>query len=381
MNVNYYETLGVSKDSSQEEIKEHYLFYIQAYHPDKFHDTKSKEIAEEKAKLINQAYSVLKNPNTRREYDSEINVKSTKNASGKHKNAGKNKKPNDYGRREKTTSYSSKTNGKEKQTRRNIQTCQKCHKKGRLRLVSFYRVYCILFWIRTRKVRGYFCGSCAIEYFWKFTTISLMFGWWGFGLLVTPLYLITNLVNHNKTRPIRKNVRKRINTAFEWKLLCFGILIIFTSGILIRFGSNQQTVASITSPTSEIAKTRILPNTQKQPTKISYLEMVRTYEAENQTNSPTKEVFEQAGCSYWNTITLDDVGKTSCVYGVVYDSYWGGDIFYIRFSDEPYSFRFIVLNNYYFDNINGRCIRATGEIKRFENLPYIELGEYINFCD
>ncbi len=60
-----YQTLGVSKGATPEEIKKAYRKLAVEFHPDK---NKSKE-AEEKFKEINQAYEVLGNPQKKSQYD------------------------------------------------------------------------------------------------------------------------------------------------------------------------------------------------------------------------------------------------------------------------------------------------------------------------
>ncbi|WGH25042.1 MAG: DnaJ domain-containing protein [Candidatus Shikimatogenerans bostrichidophilus] len=63
----YYEILGVSKDSTQEDIKKAYRKLAIKYHPDK--NINNKKVAEEKFKEAAEAYSVLGDKNKREEYD------------------------------------------------------------------------------------------------------------------------------------------------------------------------------------------------------------------------------------------------------------------------------------------------------------------------
>ena len=62
----YYETLGVSKTASEEEIRSAFRKLARKYHPDV---AKDKKTAEEKFKEINEAYEVLSDPEKRKKYD------------------------------------------------------------------------------------------------------------------------------------------------------------------------------------------------------------------------------------------------------------------------------------------------------------------------
>jgi len=63
----YYEVLGVSKEATPEEIRKAYKKLAIKWHPDKHVDDKKE--AEEKFKEIAEAYSVLSDPDKKREYD------------------------------------------------------------------------------------------------------------------------------------------------------------------------------------------------------------------------------------------------------------------------------------------------------------------------
>lgn len=67
MAKDYYQTLGVAKTASQDEIKKAFRSLARKYHPDANPD--NKEAAEEKFKEISEAYEVLSDESKRRMYD------------------------------------------------------------------------------------------------------------------------------------------------------------------------------------------------------------------------------------------------------------------------------------------------------------------------
>ncbi len=68
----YYSILGVSHKARQEEIKQSYKKLIFEYHPDKFKNHPSHQLAEEKLRELNEAYEVLSNPLKRKIYDRDF---------------------------------------------------------------------------------------------------------------------------------------------------------------------------------------------------------------------------------------------------------------------------------------------------------------------
>ena len=68
---NYYEILEVDRKASKEIIEKAYKTLAKKYHPD-VQEQNQKVKAEEKIKLINEAYSVLSNEEQRYEYDQQL---------------------------------------------------------------------------------------------------------------------------------------------------------------------------------------------------------------------------------------------------------------------------------------------------------------------
>ena len=65
--IDYYEMLGIHPEASPDEIKQAYRKKLKEWHPDK--NAHRMEAAEEMTKTLNQAYSVLRDPERRKQYD------------------------------------------------------------------------------------------------------------------------------------------------------------------------------------------------------------------------------------------------------------------------------------------------------------------------
>ena len=65
--TNYYKLLGVDAKADRQTVKQAYLAKIKEWHPDKNPDCRGE--AEEKTKLLNQAYHILGDPEQRKNYD------------------------------------------------------------------------------------------------------------------------------------------------------------------------------------------------------------------------------------------------------------------------------------------------------------------------
>ena len=65
--INYYKLLGIDTKADRKTVKQAYLAKIKEWHPDKNPDRADE--AEEKTKVLNQAYQILGDPEQRKNYD------------------------------------------------------------------------------------------------------------------------------------------------------------------------------------------------------------------------------------------------------------------------------------------------------------------------
>jgi molecular chaperone DnaJ len=82
---NHYETLGVSRDASEDDIKKAYRKIAIKYHPDKKPGNK---VAEEMFQEATEAYEILKDPRKRKKYDSQFSWAQPKPKTEKPKKKG-----------------------------------------------------------------------------------------------------------------------------------------------------------------------------------------------------------------------------------------------------------------------------------------------------
>ena len=69
--MNYYQILEVDKNASPEVIEKAYKTLVKKYHPD-LQESNMRKKAEERIKLINEAYEVLSNPISKAKYDETL---------------------------------------------------------------------------------------------------------------------------------------------------------------------------------------------------------------------------------------------------------------------------------------------------------------------
>jgi len=77
MNTEHYDTLGVGRNASADEIKKAYRKLAFQWHPDKNPD--NQEETEERFKKISEAYETLSDPIKRRNYDIGDNIRIRQN--------------------------------------------------------------------------------------------------------------------------------------------------------------------------------------------------------------------------------------------------------------------------------------------------------------
>ena len=74
---NFYEILRVRTNATQSQIKKSFLELVSKYHPDVYNG--DKEYAERYTAILTEAYSVLKDPDKRLDYDMKHNINTRPN--------------------------------------------------------------------------------------------------------------------------------------------------------------------------------------------------------------------------------------------------------------------------------------------------------------
>ncbi len=92
-----------------------------------------------------------------------------------------------------------------------------------------------------------------------------------------------------------------------------------------------------------------------------------------------------SSCTIWSDVTLDDVGKTMCVYGKVRTSWYSEQqmAHIIIFSADPSAIYFVMDGPWTFDSLDDQCVNTTGKITRVGNTPLILMpsGSSIGICE
>lgn len=177
----YYDILGVSPGAKAEEIKRAYRQLIKLYHPDRNPGEEAAGITRE----INEAYSVLKDPVKRVEYDNLLTLSSES---------------------EREHVYSREDEAQQSYSEVPHYCCDKCGRQDSTLRVSVF-LWVVSLFIVTFK-RGWaaiLCSRCRIKYSLLFNLEVFFLGWWGFpwGPIFSLEALFKNLVGG--TKPAENN--------------------------------------------------------------------------------------------------------------------------------------------------------------------------------
>jgi len=88
------------------------------------------------------------------------------------------------------------------------------------------------------------------------------------------------------------------------------------------------------------------------------------------------------GCVLWTTVSMADIGKTMCVYGLVSESYTAdSNRYFLRFNDEKNSFRMVLMKGLKMESAAGECVYQTDEIKEYKEVLYMEMTSLPMICE
>jgi curved DNA-binding protein CbpA len=164
---NYYEVLGVSKESNQVEIKKAYKSLALKLHPDR----NNAPDAQSQFVRIQQAYEVLGDTEKRAIYDVELS--------------------------ETPSNHSYSEDSSAQQAEHGPIKCSCCNQiTAQPRYVIYYTAISAIFFSTRQAKQGIFCHKCLNGKLIKSTVISMLFGWWSFPW--GPIYTLQALFNNLK---------------------------------------------------------------------------------------------------------------------------------------------------------------------------------------
>lgn len=72
--------------------------------------------------------------------------------------------------------------------------CESCGRTASTQPATLYQNIGMIAALRHRTLKGNYCRPCITHYFWEYTLVTLVLGWWGMiSFFLTPLILVSNL--------------------------------------------------------------------------------------------------------------------------------------------------------------------------------------------
>lgn len=185
----YYRVLGLQPNADAAEIKAAFRRKAMELHPDR-NDAPN---ATEQFQLLNEAYGVLSNPETRAQYDT-MSIDTGPKAS--ERQAASEEPPEPI-------------------------VCSCCGKvTAQPRYAIFFEVKSFIFMTTRSAIQGIFCSTCAEKKALKASAITWVLGWWGipWGPIYSIQAIFTNLFGGK--RPA--NINARLATHQAWVFAVMG---------------------------------------------------------------------------------------------------------------------------------------------------------------
>ncbi len=118
------------------------------------------------------------------------------------------------------------------------QICQSCWTQAPTKYVEFYQNIGVIIMRFHKSIKGNLCKSCINKYFWEFTAINALLGWWGvISFIVTPFFILNNVIRYLGSLGMESNPNAppsqftASQRALNFILLAFGGTVVW--GILL----------------------------------------------------------------------------------------------------------------------------------------------------
>ena len=78
--------------------------------------------------------------------------------------------------------------------------CECCGATGPIIKISLDRHIGAIVLMFHKSIKGFLCSACIKKFFWEYTLITFIFGWWGIlSMVITPIVLISNSISYMRS--------------------------------------------------------------------------------------------------------------------------------------------------------------------------------------
>jgi hypothetical protein len=229
--------------------------------------------------------------------------------------------------------------------------CQACGVSAPVRYVQFHKNIGLGFSRRYERVEGRLCRNCIDSYFWNFTSVTALVGWFGIiSLTVSPFFILNNLYYFLTSLTLPRSPINRSQPISPLRFVGIAVILGISTLCMCMCALSASVLPTLSQFDEFANSTGRTPSTPA------------PFAAASSSPTPTA-----ADCLHWSNVSEEWVGKRICVYGVLRRLVVNGSEYDLLF-DSGIDTMYVVMDTAGFPGITpGRCINASGVVQKIDN--------------